>query len=61
MKKILKAIRLFIEEIWNVLAIIWNLPIGLIELIWTGLFDREKFKYNWNLLKDSIRGKRYDG
>lgn len=60
LKKALKATRLVIEEIWQVLVIVWNLPIGIIELVWTLCFNRDKFNYNWGLLKDAIRGKRYD-
>ena len=59
--KVLKVIQNVIEELWTVVVIIWNLPVGIIELIWTGLFNRDKFKYNWNLLKDTIKGKsRYE-
>lgn len=57
MMKVLKVIQNVIEELWTVVVIIWNLPVGIIELIWTGLFNREKFKYNWNLLLEAIRGK----
>lgn len=59
-KKVLKVIQAVIEEWWLLVVILWNLPVGVIELIWTGLFDREKFKYNWGLLKDLIKGKRYE-
>ena len=56
-KKVLKVIQNVIEELWTVVVILWNLPVGIIELIWTGLFNRDKFKYNWNLLLEAIRGK----
>lgn len=56
--KVLKVIQNVIEELWTVVVILWNLPVGIIELIWTGLFNRDKFKYNWNLLLEAIRGKR---
>lgn len=56
-KKVLKVIQNVIEELWTVVVIIWNLPVGIIELIWTGLFNRDKFKYNWNLLIEAIKGK----
>ena len=60
-KKALKITKNVIEELWTVFVIIWNTPIGCIELLWTGCFDREKFKYNWGLLKDAINGKsRYE-
>ena len=47
-----------IEELWTVLVIIWNTPVGIIEMIWAALFNREKFKYNWGLLREAIRGKK---
>lgn len=60
-KKTLKIIKNVIEELWTVFVIIWNMPIGCVELLWTGCFDREKFKYNWNLLVEAIKGKsRYE-
>lgn len=61
LKKTLKVIKNVIEELWTVFVIIWNMPIGCVELLWTGVFDREKFKYNWNLLVEAIKGKsRYE-
>ena len=60
LRKTLKVIKNVIEELWQVLVIIWNLPVAIVELIWTGLFNKEKFKYNWNLLVEAIKGKRYD-
>ncbi len=57
LKKALKVIQNVIEELWTVFKILWNLPIGLIELIWEALFNKEKFAYNWGLLKDAIKGK----
>ena len=56
-KKTLKVIQNVIEELWMVLVIIWNVPVGIIELIWNALFNKEKFAYNWGLLKDAIRRK----
>ena len=56
----LHFLKLFIEEWWLLVVILWNLPVGVVELVWTGLFDREKFKYNCGLLKDLIKGKRYE-
>ena len=59
--KVLKIIQNAIEELWTVFALLWNLPIVIVEFIWIGLFNREKFKYNWGLLKDTIKGKdRYE-
>ena len=57
-RKILKVIQGVIEELWKVFVIIWNTPIGLIELAWTYFFNREKFNYNWYQLKQTIREKR---
>jgi hypothetical protein len=57
MKIALKVIQNVIEELWTVLVIIWNVPVGIIELVWTALFNKEKFVYNWGLLKDAIKGK----
>lgn len=57
-KKALKIIKNVIEELWTVFVIIWNMPIGCVELLWNGVFDREKFKYNWKLLADAIKGKK---
>ena len=60
-KLVLKLIQNVIEELWTVFVILWNLPIGITELIWTALFNQEKFVYNWGLLKDTIKGKdRYE-
>jgi hypothetical protein len=56
-KKTLKIIQNVIEELWMVVVILWNLPVGIIELIWNALFNKEKFAYNWALLKDAIRRK----
>lgn len=57
----LRFIKALIEELWQVVVIIWNLPVGIIELVWNGLFNKEKFKYNWNLLVEAIKGKsRYE-
>lgn len=58
LKLVLKVIRYAIEEIWQVIVILWNLPVGLIELAWTALFNQEKFKYNINLLRELIRDRR---
>lgn len=55
--KVLHITKNVIEGLWTAAVIIWNLPVGIIELLWTALFDREKFKYNWRLLRDAIRGK----
>ena len=61
LRKTLKVIQNVIEELWTVLVIIWNVPVGVVELIWTALFNKEKFAYNWGLLKDAIKGKsRYE-
>lgn len=61
LKIALKVIQNVIEELWTVLVIIWNVPVGIIELVWTAFFNKEKFAYNWNLLKDAIKGKsRYE-
>ena len=57
---ILLFIKALIEELWQVVVIIWNLPVGIIELIWNGLLNKEKFKYNWNLLVEAIKGKSYE-
>lgn len=57
---VLNFLKALIEEWWLLVVILWNLPVGIIELIWTGLFDREKFKYNLGILKDAINGKRYE-
>lgn len=57
--KILRFIKALIEELWQVVVIIWNLPVGIIELVWNGLLNKEKFKYNWGLLRDAIKGKSY--
>ena len=54
-RKILKVIQGVIEELWKVFVIIWNTPIGLIELAWTYLFNKESFRYNVGLLKQAIR------
>lgn len=54
---VLKCIQNVIEELWTVFVILWNLPIGIIEFVWTALFNQEKFVYNWGLLKDAIKGK----
>lgn len=60
-KLVLKVIQNVIEELWTVFVILWNLPIGIIELVWTALFNKEKFVYNCGLLKDAIKGKdRYE-
>lgn len=60
-KLVLKVIQNVIEELWTVFVILWNLPIGIIELVWTALFNKEKFVYNWGLFKDTIKGKdRYE-
>ena len=56
---ILLFIKALIEELWQVVVIIWNLPVGIIELIWNGLLNKEKFKYNWDYLKSSIKGESY--
>ena len=59
--KILRFIKALIEELWQVLVIIWNLPVAIIEMAWLAIFDRERLKYNWGLLKDAIKGKsRYE-
>jgi hypothetical protein len=55
--KTLRFIKALIEELWQVVVIIWNLPVGIIELIWNGLLNKEKFKYNWKLLVEAIKGK----
>ena len=55
--KILRFIKALIEELWQVLVIIWNLPVAIIEMAWLAIFDRERLKYNWNYLKSSIKGK----
>lgn len=57
LKIALKVIQNVIEELWMVVVILWNLPVGIIELIWNALFNKEKFAYNWGLLKDAIRRK----
>ena len=57
LRKTLKVIKNVIEELWTVFVILWNMPIGCVELLWTGVFDREKFKYNWNLLVEAIKRK----
>lgn len=57
--KILRFIKALIEELWQVLVLIWNLPVAIIEMAWLAIFDRERFKYNWNYLKSSIKGKSY--
>ena len=54
-KLVLKVIQNVIEELWTVAVLIWDLPVALIEMIWLSIFDKEKFQYNWNLLKSSIR------
>ena len=51
------VIKNIIEEIWIVLVILWNLPVGLVEAIWLALTDRPRFKTNWEYLKDAIRDK----
>ena len=48
-KKVLKVIQAVIEEWWRLVVLLWNLPVGIIELIWDALFNREKFKYSWGL------------
>lgn len=53
----LKFVQYMIEEVWLVLVIVWNLPVGLIELGWTFCFNKEKFNYNWNLLKSFAKNK----
>lgn len=55
--KALKIIQNVIEELWTVFALLWNLPIVIVEFFWTALFNKEKFAYNWGLLKDAIKGK----
>ncbi len=61
MKKIWNVVKNAIETLWTVFVILWNLPIGIIELLWTGCFDREKFKYNLDMLNDAIKRKsRYE-
>lgn len=57
-KNFLHFLLYLIEELFTVIAIVWYAPIGLIELIWSAIFNRQKFAYNWSLLKDAIRGKR---
>ena len=60
-KKVLKVTQAVIEEWWRLVVLLWNLPVGIIELIWDALFNREKFMYSWGLLKDTIKGKdRYE-
>ena len=60
-KLVLKVIQNVIEELWTVFVILWNLPIGITELVWTALFNQKKFVYNLGLLKDTIKGKdRYE-
>lgn len=55
MKKVLLTIKAIVEELWTVAVLIWDLPVALIEMIWLSIFDKEKFQYNWNLVKSSIR------
>lgn len=54
---ILRFIKALIEELWQVLVIIWNLPVGIIEIVWNAIFDRKKLARNWLVLKDAIKGK----
>ena len=47
-----KGFRLAIEDMWRVWVILWNTPIGLTELLWLRIFDKERYDYNIKLLKD---------
>lgn len=51
-KTLLKGTRLAIEDIWRVWVLLWNLPIGIIELIWLRIFDKERYKVNIKAIKD---------
>ena len=51
-KKVLKVIQAVIEEWWRLVVLLWNLPVGAVELVWLAIFDRERFKVNIKALKD---------
>lgn len=48
----LKGLRLAVEDMWRVWVVMWNLPIGIIELVWLRIFDKERYQVNINALKD---------
>lgn len=54
-KDIFRFVRMFIEEFWHLWVLLWNLPVGVIELIWLAIFDRERFKVNIKALKDMLK------
>lgn len=51
-KNVLTGIRLAIEDLWRVWVLVYNLPIGIIELIWLRIFDKERYQANIKALKD---------
>lgn len=55
MKKIWNVVKTAIEGLWEVVVLIWNVPVAIIELLWLLATDRERFKLNIEYLKGAIK------